>query len=106
VPSLPSSLLKFLFADTRNRAPFVAKLHLRAIENNIVEVKRFPGADTELGWMFENCFSNRFDTTERSAYINGKPDTFVITGDFAVTRLRDSSAQVWPCLTLAKAMSD
>ncbi len=58
-------------------------------------------ADKELAWMFENCFPNTLDTTVTHKIINGKPDTFVITGDINAMWLRDSTAQVWPYLQLA-----
>jgi meiotically up-regulated gene 157 (Mug157) protein len=72
------------------------------VEAKIAEVKRFLGPDTELAWMFENCFPNTLDTTVRHGTLDGKPDTFVITGDIPAMWLRDSSAQVWPYLPLAK----
>jgi uncharacterized protein len=59
-------------------------------------------ADLELAWMFENCFPNTLDTTVRTGTLDGKPDTFVVTGDIDAMWLRDSSAQVWPYLPLAK----
>lgn len=58
--------------------------------------------DEKLRWMFENCFPNTLDTTVRYTLKNGKPDTFVITGDIDAMWLRDSSAQVWPYLPLMK----
>lgn len=52
--------------------------------------------DKELGWLFNNCFPNTLDTTVTYTEKNGKPDTYVITGDIDAMWLRDSSAQVWP----------
>ena len=72
-----------------------------AVEAKIVEVKKFI-ADPELGWLFENCFPNTLDTTVQAGTLDGKPDTFVITGDINAMWLRDSSAQVWPYLPLSK----
>lgn len=58
--------------------------------------------DTELAWLFENCFPNTLDTTVIFKTKNGRPDTFVITGDIHAMWLRDSTAQVWPYLPLIK----
>jgi meiotically up-regulated gene 157 (Mug157) protein len=58
--------------------------------------------DPELGWLFENCFPNTLDTTVDFETKNGKPDTYVITGDIDAMWLRDSSAQVWPYLPFMK----
>ncbi|MCX2574529.1 glycoside hydrolase family 125 protein [Pedobacter sandarakinus] len=52
----------------------------------------------ELAWLFENCFPNTLDTTVYYEEKNGRPDTYVITGDIDAMWLRDSSAQVWPYL--------
>ena len=54
----------------------------------------------ELAWMFENCYPNTLDTTVDFEYINGKPDSFIITGDIDAMWLRDSTAQVWPYMPL------
>jgi len=54
----------------------------------------------EIAWMFGNCFPNTLDTTVDFAMIDGRPDTYVITGDIDAMWLRDSSAQVWPYLPL------
>jgi len=71
-----------------------------AVEALIREVKE-DIADPELAWLFENCFPNTLDTTVDFSLKGGEPDTFVITGDIEAMWLRDSSAQVWPYLTLA-----
>ena len=59
-------------------------------------------ADPELAWMFENCFPNTLDTTVHVGTLDGKPDTFIVTGDIDAMWMRDSSAQVWPYVQLAK----
>lgn len=58
-------------------------------------------ADPELAWLFGNCLPNTLDTTI-SHEPGGMPDTFVITGDIPAMWLRDSAAQVWPFLPLAR----
>jgi uncharacterized protein len=72
-----------------------------AVEKLIAEIKKNIG-NKEIAWLFENCFPNTLDTTVDFEIINGKPDTFVITGDIDAMWLRDSSAQVWPYLPLMK----
>ena len=59
-------------------------------------------ADPKLDWLFQNCFPNTLDTTVTTETVNGKPSTYVITGDIDAMWLRDSSAQVWPYLPFAK----
>ncbi len=69
------------------------------VERTIREVKS-KIADRELAWMFENCYPNTLDTTVDYEKIDGKPDTFIITGDIDAMWLRDSTAQVWPYMPL------
>lgn len=59
-------------------------------------------ADPELATIFENCFPNTLDTTVFTGSFEGKPDSYVVTGDIDAMWLRDSSAQVWPYVPLAK----
>jgi meiotically up-regulated gene 157 (Mug157) protein len=79
--------------DRRFRSP--------VIEDTIAQVKALI-ADSRLGIIFENCLPNTLDTTVSPDIFNGKPDTFVITGDIDAMWLRDSSAQVWPYLPFCK----
>ncbi len=77
------------------------KFTSQAVEKAIADIKT-QIADTKLAWMFENCFPNTLDTTVNFQTLDGRPDTFVITGDIHAMWLRDSSAQVWPYLPLVK----
>ena len=81
------------------------KFKSRAVERTIETIKARIG-NKELAWMFENCFPNTLDTTVDFEVVNGRPDTYVITGDIDAMWLRDSTAQVWPYLPLMKNDSD
>ncbi len=72
-----------------------------AIEAAILRMKSRI-ADPQLRAMFECCFPSTLDTTVFPGDKDGKPDTFVITGDISAMWLRDSSAQVWPYLPFTK----
>ena len=72
-----------------------------AVEALIPQIQRNIG-DKALATIFENCFPNTLDTTVFPATFEGKPDTYIVTGDIDAMWLRDSSAQVWPYLSFAK----
>lgn len=71
-----------------------------AVEAEIARVKA-KIVDPELAWLFENCYPNTLDTTVFAGEVDGKPDTFVITGDINAMWLRDSSAQLQTYVHLA-----
>jgi meiotically up-regulated gene 157 (Mug157) protein len=81
------------------------KFKSKAVEKLIEDVKKNI-ANKELAWMFENSFPNTLDTTVDFEMIDGKPDTYVITGDIDAMWLRDSAAQIWPYLQLCKDDKD
>jgi uncharacterized protein len=73
----------------------------QAVETVIEQVqKKIP--DVPLATIFENCFPNTLDTTVFPGSYDGKPDTYIVTGDIDAMWLRDSSAQVTPYLALAR----
>lgn len=86
-----------------SQRPPVAKRHFtsKAVEETIATVKK-EITDPKLAWMFENCFPNTLDTTVEYRTRDGRPDTFVITGDINAMWLRDSAAQVWPYIELCQ----
>ncbi len=81
----------------------VAERHFSspAIEKAITAIGKNIG-NKELAWLFNNCFPNTLDTTVEFEMVNGRPDTYVITGDIDAMWLRDSSAQVWPYIPFCK----
>jgi meiotically up-regulated gene 157 (Mug157) protein len=72
-----------------------------AVEKEIVRVTSAI-ADPDLAWMFQACYPNTLDTTVNFSTPDGRPDTFIITGDINAMWLRDSSAQVQAYLPLCK----
>ena len=72
-----------------------------AIEGKITQMQKTI-KDPELAWMFGNCYPNTLDRTVTFAMKDGKPNTFVITGDIYAMWLRDCSAQVWPYMPYMK----
>ncbi|TXK37666.1 glycoside hydrolase family 125 protein [Pontibacter qinzhouensis] len=97
--AVPSYVVADPFA-TKRPAPANRNFTSKAVEKTIKDVKK-KIADKELAWLFENCLPNTLDTTVHYQVLDGKPDTFVITGDIEAMWLRDSTAQVWPYLPLA-----
>lgn len=91
------------FAPEPGERPQPSDRHFRsdAVEQYIADI-RARIADAELARMFFNCFPNTLDTTVEPGTFDGKPDTAVITGDIPAMWQRDSSAQVWPYLELAR----
>ena len=71
------------------------------IESKITEMQKTI-KDPELAWIFGNCYPNTLDRTVTFSMKNGKPNTFVITGDIYAMWLRDCSAQVWPYMPYMK----
>ncbi|MBZ5855992.1 glycoside hydrolase family 125 protein [Flavihumibacter profundi] len=88
------------------RVPLASrKFSSKAVEQLISDIRKKLG-NKEMGWLFENCFPNTLDTTVEFTMTDGKPDTYVITGDIDAMWLRDSSAQVWPYIPLCHQDKD
>ena len=92
-------------AIQKDNRPEVSKRLFRsnAVEKEIIRVQKLL-KNEKLAWMFANCFPNTIDTTVHFRKgADGKPDTFVYTGDIHAMWLRDSGAQVWPYVQLANS---
>lgn len=81
-------------AIQKDNRPEVSKRLFRsnAVEKEIIRVQKLL-KNEKLAWMFANCFPNTIDTTVHFRKgADGKPDTFVYTGDIHAMWLRDSGA--------------
>ena len=85
---------------TSNRPPIDQRTFTSEAVEDLINLIKNQIRDEELSWIFENCYPNTIDTTVDYEIIDGKPDTFIITGDIDAMWLRDSTAQVWPYLPL------
>ncbi|MCR6718730.1 MAG: glycoside hydrolase family 125 protein [Chitinophagaceae bacterium] len=90
-PSFP--VVRTPLADRKFTSPAVEQV-IKQFENSV--------SNKELAWLFGNCFPNTLDTTVDFTIKDNRPDTYVITGDIDAMWLRDSTAQVWPYLSLVK----
>jgi hypothetical protein len=88
-------------AGTGRPAVGARKFRSEAVERYIEQTRTRIG-DPEISRLFMNCFPNTLDTTVVEGTFEGKPDTSVITGDIEAMWLRDSAAQVWPYLPMAR----
>ena len=82
-------------------APADRRFTSPAVEQAITDISK-KITDPQLALIFANCLPNTLDTTVSPGTFEGKPDTFVITGDIDAMWLRDSSAQVWPYLPFCR----
>src|SRR6185312_15372562 len=88
----PPALFAMDTPSAFDRRPAKSKRHFvsPAIESAIVDIRKRI-ADPQLAAIFENCLPNTLDTTVFPSTLNGRPDTFVVTGDIDAMWLRDSS---------------
>lgn len=102
--SLPRNVCAADAIKTDNRPAEPDRLFKsKAVEAEIKRVSKLL-KNPKLVWMFTNCFPNTLDTTVHyRTGENGEPNTFVYTGDIHAMWLRDSGAQVWPYVQLAKS---
>ena len=87
--------------ESRRPEPQQRLFTSQAVEAEIARVSALL-TNPKLQWMFVNCYPNTLDTTVHFRTDDeGKPDTYVYTGDIPAMWLRDSGAQVWPYVRLA-----
>ena len=98
----PSLLAQYTKRDLTTRPAVSERLFQSPVVEQAITGVSKSIADTQLRTIFANCLPNTLDTTVFPGTRDGKPDTFVITGDIDALWLRDSSAQMHPYLPFAK----
>ena len=89
---------------TNQRPPSEKRCFSSPVIEDVIQKMRGKLGDPELAVLFANCFPNTLDTTVTlGSDAEGRPDTFVVTGDIDAMWLRDSTNQVWPYLQFAGA---
>src|SRR6266568_2891146 len=96
----PDELQNFSHFNSRPE-PHERLFRNETIEKVIEEVSA-KIADEDIRRMFTQCLPNTLDTTVYHSEHEGRPDTFVVTGDIPAMWLRDSVNQVWPYLQYVK----
>ena len=82
-----------------DRPPVEERAFVSPAVDSVTEAVAARITHPKLREMFRKCFPNTLDTTVHySEDENGRPDTYVYTGDIPAMWLRDSGAQVWPYL--------
>ena len=97
------------FTGLSGRPPLAQRRFSSAAVERAIESFQAATNSPQLRQIFANCFPNTLDTTVFPGAHDGKPDTYVITGDIDAMWLRDSAAQMWPYLPLTRvdrAVSD
>ena len=88
-----------LYAD---RPPVEERAFVSPVVDAATEAIAAQITHPKLQEMFRKCFPNTLDTTVHYAEDeDGRPDTYVYTGDIPAMWLRDSGAQVWPYVDFA-----
>ena len=82
-----------------DRPPVEERAFISPAIDSVTEAVAAQITHPKLAEMFRKCFPNTLDTTVHYAEDeDGRPDTYVYTGDIPAMWLRDSGAQVWPYL--------
>jgi len=99
---LPAAPFVSPFSGLSGRPPEPERRFRSPVIERAIAQMRSSLQSPELAKIFENCFPNTLDTTVFQEEADGKPETYVITGDIDAMWLRDSSAQVWPYLPFVR----
>jgi uncharacterized protein len=87
------------FKNLKSRPPVKDRLFTSEVVESEIGQVAAKIKDLNFRRMFEQCLPNTLDTTTYyQEDKNGKPDTYIVTGDIPAMWLRDSTNQIWPYL--------